>query len=204
VAAILLLLYAQPVSRLVRLTIDDVIIDGDQVLVQLGDPPTPVPEPFAGLLLDYVGHRANTNTASNPASRWLFPGQRPGQSLTPSTLLLDLRKLGAPAALARTAAFRQLVLQAPAPVVADALGYHTAKPPQSTSPWPAAPGLGTPAHGDRRWVHACVVRAIDVPGRSARMPEPWPASVLRITAVGLYVTESGQPLAGRKWREALR
>jgi len=54
VVATLLLLYAQPMSRIVRLSIDDVIQDGDQVLVRLGDPPTAVPEPFAGLLLAFI------------------------------------------------------------------------------------------------------------------------------------------------------
>jgi hypothetical protein len=41
VAACLMLLYAQPASRIVRLTIDDIIQGDDgQVLVRLGDPPT--------------------------------------------------------------------------------------------------------------------------------------------------------------------
>ena len=42
-AATIALLYAQPLSRVVRLTLDDVIRDGDQVLLRLGEPPTPVP-----------------------------------------------------------------------------------------------------------------------------------------------------------------
>ncbi|MET8956276.1 hypothetical protein [Streptomyces sp. NPDC004533] len=54
IAAALILLYAQPIRRLVRLTVRDVLADGDQVLLRLGEPPTPVPEPFAGLLQDYV------------------------------------------------------------------------------------------------------------------------------------------------------
>lgn len=68
--------YAQPVSRIVRLTIDDVIQDHDQVLIRLGDSPSPVPQPFAALLLDYAAHRANMHTATNPGSTWLFPGRR--------------------------------------------------------------------------------------------------------------------------------
>ncbi|MFC5748071.1 hypothetical protein [Actinomadura rugatobispora] len=36
----------------------------------------------------------------------------------------QLRVHGVPVTQTRTAAFRQLVLQAPAPVVAQALGYH--------------------------------------------------------------------------------
>lgn len=43
VAACLMLLYAQPVSRLRRLTTDDVIRQDGEVLIRLGDPPAPVP-----------------------------------------------------------------------------------------------------------------------------------------------------------------
>jgi hypothetical protein len=63
-----MLLYAQPLSRIVRLTLDDMIRDSDQVRLRLGEPPTSVP--------------------------------------------------------GRTSAIRQHVLELPAPVVADALGYH--------------------------------------------------------------------------------
>jgi hypothetical protein len=54
---------------------------------------------------------------------WLFPGGRPGQPLTPGARLPSLRCLGIPVTQARTAALRELVLQAPAPVIARALGY---------------------------------------------------------------------------------
>lgn len=61
-----------------------------------------------------------------PDSQWLFPGRRAGggQPLHPGSLLDQIRVLGIPIQAARTAALRQLVLQAPAPVVAQALGYH--------------------------------------------------------------------------------
>lgn len=125
VAACLLLLYAQPASRIVRLTIDDVVHDpSGQVLIRLGDPPSPVPAPFAALLLEHVANRTNMNSATNPDSRWLFPGRRAGQPLNPTTLLPLIRALGIPVTATRTAALRQLVLQAPAPVVAKALGFH--------------------------------------------------------------------------------
>jgi hypothetical protein len=74
VAGLLLLLYAQPVSRIVRLTIDDVRRVDDQVLLRLGDPPVPVPAPFADLLLALAGNRTNMATATNQDARWLFPG----------------------------------------------------------------------------------------------------------------------------------
>ncbi|MDP4506919.1 hypothetical protein [Nonomuraea turcica] len=61
----MLLLYAQLVSRLVRLTLADVIRDGEQVLIRIGTPPSPVPDPFATVLLDYVASRPNMCTATN-------------------------------------------------------------------------------------------------------------------------------------------
>ncbi|WP_344586373.1 hypothetical protein [Actinomadura vinacea] len=50
----------------------------------------------------------------NPDTDWLSPG----------AFLNQLHPLGVPVTQTRTAAFQQLVLQAPALVVAQALGYH--------------------------------------------------------------------------------
>ena len=123
-AAILILLYAQSVTRISGLTIDDLIHEGPDLLIALGDPPSPVPEPFASLLTQYVKIRPNTTTATNPNARWLFPGRRAGQPLTPTAIEGRLRRIGITARTTRTSAIRQLVLQAPAPVVAGMLGYH--------------------------------------------------------------------------------
>jgi hypothetical protein len=123
VAACLMLLYAQPVSRLIRLTTDDIIQQDDEVLIRLGDPPAPVPEPVAALLLELAGNRPNITTTS-PQGRWLFPGQSAGQPLAAGTMLTHLHKLGFLTGPARLSALRQLVLQAPAPVIAQSLGYH--------------------------------------------------------------------------------
>ncbi|PJM91494.1 hypothetical protein CG719_33525 [Streptomyces sp. CB01373] len=49
VAAALVLLYAQPLTRITRLTIDDALREDGEVQIRLGDPPSPVPEPFAGM-----------------------------------------------------------------------------------------------------------------------------------------------------------
>jgi hypothetical protein len=131
VAAGLLLLFAQTLTRIVNLTLDDVICsphdhgqdNGQDVYLRLGNPPTPVPQPLAGLLIELAAARANMNTASNPGSNWLFPGGRAGQPLTPGALRQRFQALGLPTIPARTAALSQLVLQAPAPVIAAALGY---------------------------------------------------------------------------------
>jgi hypothetical protein len=140
VAACLMLLFAQPATRIVRLTIDDVIhADGGGVFIRFGQPPTPVPEPFATLLLQATAQRDNLQTATNPGARWLFPGRRGGQPLHASHLAELVRNLGIPAVAGRTAALRQLVLQAPAPVVAQALGYShsttTRVATEAGTPW---------------------------------------------------------------------
>jgi integrase len=124
VVGVIVLLYAQPLSRIVRLSVDDVIREGDTVLLRLGEPASPVPAPVAALLLEHIANRDNMNTATNPASRWLFPGRRAGQPSRPDHLSALLNEVGIPTAAARGAAIRQQLLELPAPVVADALGYH--------------------------------------------------------------------------------
>ncbi|MFE1521267.1 hypothetical protein ACFW9I_31255 [[Kitasatospora] papulosa] len=114
----------KPVSRIVRLTIDDVIDDGTTVTVQLGDPPSPLPDPVADLKRAYIQTYQRLPYASSRSSQWLFPGRQPGQPINPVSLQVHLREIGVPPQRGRTSAIRQLVLQAPAPVIAKALGYH--------------------------------------------------------------------------------
>ncbi|MEV7864413.1 hypothetical protein AB0O86_38210 [Streptomyces hirsutus] len=111
-------------SRVVRLTVDDVIHDDDQVLLRLGEPPSPVPAPVADLLLSWIPNRDNMNTATNRDSRWLFPGRRAGQPMHSDALSALVNDLGIPTTAGRVSAIREHVLEMPAPVVADALGYH--------------------------------------------------------------------------------
>jgi integrase len=118
-AACLMLLYAQPLSRVLRLALSDITRSDDgQVHIRFGHPPAPVPEPFAGLLLQLIADRPATS------SNWLFPGRNPGQPAAYATVFTQLRGLGFPMRTARISALRQLVLQAPAPVIAEALGFH--------------------------------------------------------------------------------
>jgi hypothetical protein len=63
---------------------------GSPLLLHLGEPPSPVPEPFAGLLLWQTGQAGRTT------STWLFPGRNPGQPLAYATMFNQLRELGFP------------------------------------------------------------------------------------------------------------
>ncbi|MGW0460236.1 hypothetical protein [Streptomyces tendae] len=51
VAGVIVLLYAQPLTQIVRLTVDDVLQDGETMLLRLGEPASPIPSPVASVLL---------------------------------------------------------------------------------------------------------------------------------------------------------
>lgn len=106
------------------LTINDVTDDQTTVTVQLVDPPSPLPGPVAELMRAYILSRQHLPYASSRSSHWLFPGRQPGQPMNPVSLQTHLREIGVPPQRGRASAIRQLVLQAPAPVIAKALGYH--------------------------------------------------------------------------------
>jgi len=128
VIAMLILLYAQPLNRITRLTLDDISIDEHgQMLIRLGDPPSPVPAIFAAIITDYLAARPNLTTATNKDSTWLFPGRRAGQPLHPTSIRLRLSNLDIPNMPGRSRALREMLLQAPPAVVAGMLGYHPGK-----------------------------------------------------------------------------
>lgn len=75
------------------------------------------------MVTDLIGGRPNLNTASTPTSPFLFPGRSADKHLLPSTLRTAAIQMGIDITGARTGALRQLVLDCPPPVVAEALGY---------------------------------------------------------------------------------
>ncbi|MEV7641353.1 hypothetical protein AB0O32_15555 [Streptomyces rubiginosohelvolus] len=113
------------------------------MLLRLGEPPSPAPAPVAALLLEHITNRGNMNTATNPASRWLFPGRRIGQPLGPNHLSALLNKVGIPIAAARGAAIRQQLLDFPHPS-SQTLSATTTRPPAASATRPAEPGADTP------------------------------------------------------------
>ncbi|GGM63220.1 hypothetical protein [Microbacterium saperdae] len=124
VLALFVLLYAQPLTRIQQLTIDDIGIDDEgNLLVRLGDPPIPVPAPFADIIRKHVAARRNQTTATNKTSPWLFPGRASGWPLHTTSIRDRLHNLGIPNLSNRSRAIRELLRQAPAIIVAGMLGY---------------------------------------------------------------------------------
>lgn len=124
VAGTLLLLYAQPLIRIVALPTMAIDIAPDETHISLGAEPVPVPEPFAGMLKHHLHNRPNLRTAGGlVANTWLFPGHRAGKHLDPHTMMMALRTLGIDLLGARNSALQNLVAEIPPPVVANLLGY---------------------------------------------------------------------------------
>jgi hypothetical protein len=124
VAGTLLLLYAQPLMKIVALPTAAIVIALGETRISLGAQPVPVPEPFADMLKDHLHNRPNLRTAGGMVTNpWLFPGHRAGKHLDPHTMMMALRTLGINLLAARNSALGNLVAEIPPPVVAHLLGY---------------------------------------------------------------------------------
>ena len=95
---------------------------GAGVRVRLTDEWIEVPEPVGAVFRHHLDNRANTQTAANATSRWLFPGIMPGQHLDTKSVLDTLRAAGIPVRATRNTTWQQLVRAAPPQVLARALG----------------------------------------------------------------------------------
>jgi len=148
VAGMLLLLYAQPLVRLVTLQMSAVVEDEAGMTIALGSQPIDVPEPFASLIREHLATRPNLRTGAGPESPWMFPGTLAGRHLHPNTVMDRLRELGINLLGARNRALGELVLECPPSLVAEALGYspqvaflHAAK---AAEPWARYAGRRIP------------------------------------------------------------
>jgi len=124
-AGLLVLLYAQPVARVARLTTAHVTVSGTTVQIRLGPAPITLPEPVASLarqLLD--GKRGHATTGAAGPSPWLFPGGQPGRPVSTGHLGQRLKDLGIHPGQARSTALFQLASELPAALLARMLGIH--------------------------------------------------------------------------------
>ncbi|NGP09710.1 hypothetical protein G6038_30480 [Rhodococcus sp. 14C212] len=144
-AAILFLLYGQPATRLVHLTINDITTNDDVTEILLGDHPVPIPNPFDEIIRRYVRSRPNINTAGNADSPYLFVGTRPDQPITANYLMTLLRESGVELRAMKAATLRELVQEMPPTVAARALGFKTASlethAAQAGMTWASYPAL---------------------------------------------------------------
>jgi hypothetical protein len=125
VAGLLVLLYAQRVAAISRLTLGHIEHNSDTVSLRLGARPIVLPDPLAALVLDLVAsRRGHAALGDHGTSSWLFPGGQPGRPISASRLTERLQQLGIYAGTARSAALMQLATELPAAVIARMLGIH--------------------------------------------------------------------------------
>ena len=131
VAGGLLLLYAQPITKMTRLRREDVILnDEGQVLIALGQEPIPLPAPLATLAIRLRDAPTPlATTAATTTNRWLLPGRKLGRPITPHALSRRLSALGVPAVAGRTSALAHLLDTIPPAVLAQLIGMsaHSAE-----------------------------------------------------------------------------
>jgi hypothetical protein len=124
VAGVLLLLYAQPLTKIAALQTTGIVQTDGETRIALGIEPIPVPEPFASQLNHHRHNRPNLRTAGGAiGTPWLFPSVRPGRHLEPQAIMHRLRLLGINLLGSRNTALQELVSEIPAPLVAEMLGY---------------------------------------------------------------------------------
>lgn len=125
VAGLLVLLYAQRVAAVSRLTLGHIESNRDVVRLRLGARPIVLPDPLAALVLDLsASRRGHAALGDQGTSPWLFPGGQPGRPISASRLAERLQQLGIYAGTARSTALMQLATELPAAVIARMLGIH--------------------------------------------------------------------------------
>ncbi len=124
-AGLLVLLYAQPVARIARLTTGHLRhVDGTTML-DVGADALQLPSPLADLAASLPERRPVGMAGDLYTDHWLFPGRHPDRPADAATLMRRLNALGIYARGNRNAAMLQLAAELPAVVLADLLGVHT-------------------------------------------------------------------------------
>lgn len=121
VAGCLVVIYAQRLSNIAKLTRSDVVEREGEILLRLGKEHVVMPEPLAGLLRDLPWRRQIGIAGKLHSTDWLFPGRQAGRHQHPDYLRVRLAALGIDCRAQRRAALLQLASELPASVLADTL-----------------------------------------------------------------------------------
>jgi hypothetical protein len=123
-AGLLVLLYSQPTARLVRIQLSDIEArDDGRVTLRLGELPLTLPAPVDRFIIELTAQRRGYAAMIAAENRWLFPGGRSGQHISPQRMGHRLRQIGVPPRLARNTAVIDLAGELPAAVISKLLGF---------------------------------------------------------------------------------
>lgn len=124
VAGALTLLYGLPISKIARLTRQDVITDSSGTSLRAGARAVPLPPRLAEMIVALAARPAVDATVARltPPTRWLLPGRTADRPIHPATLHIQLRRHGVTPRPGRNSALAALACDLPTPVLADATG----------------------------------------------------------------------------------
>ncbi|MCH0541236.1 hypothetical protein I3F58_17015 [Streptomyces sp. MUM 203J] len=123
VAGLMVVLFAQPVTTITKIRIDQVLHTDAGVHIAFGREPLHLPGAIGELVTHLsTDRRAYSAIGRNSTSPWLFPGRHPEQHLSPATLLERLKELGITARATQHAALRDLTTALPEAVINRLLG----------------------------------------------------------------------------------
>jgi hypothetical protein len=123
-AAVLVLVFAQQIERIVTLNWED-ISTADQVVVNLAGLPIVFESPLDQIVRDLASSPGHDQTAAHPNTRWVFRSQRPGAHISAMHLRQQLMPLFS-ALAARLGTIAELSRETPVAILAEALGYNVA------------------------------------------------------------------------------
>ena len=121
VAGLFVLLFAQPLSRVMRMRTNQITQTGDAVMVTFHTVAIQMPPGLDDLLRQQLNHRGMSLYVSRDTG-WLFPGGRPGRYLSTESIRAQLVARGIKPHQNRKAALFHLASTVPAPVLADLIG----------------------------------------------------------------------------------
>jgi hypothetical protein len=122
VAGVLVVVFAQSITKLASLTVDDVAINDETVAIRFGQTVITLPQPLADHLRELIADRCGRAAAQLPTPPWLFLGSSPGRPIGAQSLSRRLKRIGVECQARRLAALVDIAGQIPAPVLADLLG----------------------------------------------------------------------------------
>jgi hypothetical protein len=124
-AATLVIVFAQQIEHVVRLTWDDVTLTNETVHIRLGATEIVLPAPLDEPLRQLGAAPSHDLTAAHPNTNWVFRGHSPGRHIDPAYLRGRLKAVFSTRA-ARLGTLHELTRQAPVAIIAEALGYSPA------------------------------------------------------------------------------
>ncbi|RKS16685.1 hypothetical protein DFO58_3240 [Arthrobacter sp. AG1021] len=125
-AAIFLLIFGQPLSRIAALKVDQFEYSDDgRLRVTFKASPIEIPPPFDEIIKEFLASRMNQNTVANQNSSWCYPGYVSGEHLNANHLMQRLREAGINLRGAKNAALQELVQRIPPAIVGETMGYSS-------------------------------------------------------------------------------